>query len=153
MMDLSRIYSKTLEKFVMTSREIVIDLIDKGLITGEQAFTLINDIVAAEIKEAIEVLNESKKNWGSIRPGSQGTASPDPWISPWTYQPTTTSSTITSNLDSSTYTISNIGNANANGCGIVDAGYSNANTFTLSTDDTTYTIGINSDSEIDYIGV
>ena len=46
----------------MTSREIVIDLIDKGLITGEQAFTLINDIVAAEIKEAIEVLNESKKN-------------------------------------------------------------------------------------------
>lgn len=138
----------------MTSREIVIDLIDKGLITGEQAFTLINDIVAAEIKEAIEVLNESKKNWGSVRLGAQGTASPDPWISPWTCPSTTTSATITSNLDSSTYAISNIGNANANGCGIVDTGYSNANTFTLlSTDDTTYTIGINSDSEIDYIGV
>lgn len=137
----------------MTSREIVIDLIDKGLITGEQAFTLINDIVAAEIKEAIEVLNESKKNWGSIRLGSQGTASPDPWISPWTCPSTTTSATITSNLDSSTYAISSR-NANANGCGIVDADYSNTNTFTLlSTDDTTYTIGINSDSEIDYIGV
>ena len=138
----------------MTSREIVIDLIDKGLITGEQAFTLINDIVAAEIKEAIEVLNESKKNRSSIRLGSRGTASPDPWISPWTCPSTTTSATITSNLDSNTYAISSIGNANANGCGIVDTGCSNANTFTLlSTDDKTYTIGINSNSEIDYIGV
>ena len=141
----------------MTSREIVIDLIDKGLITGEQAFTLINDIVAAEIKEAIEVLNESKKNWSSIRLGTQGTTSSEPWTPSWTYRPTTTSTTstnITSNLDSSTYAISNIGNANASRCGIADAGYSNANTFTLlSTDDTTYTIGINSDSEIDYVGV
>lgn len=49
----------------MTSREIVIDLIDKGLITGEQAFTLINDIVAAEIKEALEIIEKSKKNQSS----------------------------------------------------------------------------------------
>ena len=64
MMDLYKIYLTALRKFVMTSREIVIDLIDKGLITGEQAFTLINDIVAAEIKEALEIIEKSKKKSG-----------------------------------------------------------------------------------------
>ncbi len=78
----------------MTSREIIIDLIDKNVITGEQAFTLINDIVASEIKEAFEIIEKSKKNQGNglqwINVGS------DPWsisTSPtWTYNPTTTSS-------------------------------------------------------------
>lgn len=81
----------------MTSREIVIDLIDKGLITGEQAFTLINDIVAAEIKEALEIIEKSKKNqsngieWVKINN--------EPWsitTSPnWTYSPTITASSGT----------------------------------------------------------
>ena len=81
----------------MTSREIVIDLIDKGLITGEQAFTLINDIVAAEIKEALEIIEKSKKNqsngleWVNIHN--------EPWTistSPtWTYNPTITAASGT----------------------------------------------------------
>ena len=83
----------------MTSREIVIDLIDKGLITGEQAFTLINDIVAAEIKEALEIIEKSKKNQGN------GIAwvnvNNEPWTistnPTWTYSPTITSSSGTCN--------------------------------------------------------
>ena len=81
----------------MTSREIVIDLIDKGLITGEQAFTLINDIVAAEIKEALEIIEKSKKNQGNgigwINVNNE------PWnitTNPtWTYNPTITASSGT----------------------------------------------------------
>lgn len=81
----------------MTSREIVIDLIDKGLITGEQAFTLINDIVAAEIKEALEIIEKSKKNQGN---GIQWVnVHNEPWTistSPtWTYNPTITASSGT----------------------------------------------------------
>jgi hypothetical protein len=44
----------------MTSREIIIKLIDEHQISGEEAFTLINDIVAAEIYEATKTLFESK---------------------------------------------------------------------------------------------
>lgn len=96
-MDLYKIYSTALRKFVMTSREIVIDLIDKGLITGEQAFTLINDIVAAEIKEALEIIEKSKKNQGN---GLQWiNVNNEPWTistSPtWTYSPTITASSGT----------------------------------------------------------
>ena len=46
----------------MTSREIIIDLIDKKIINGEQAFTLINDLLKAELLEAWETLNASKEN-------------------------------------------------------------------------------------------
>lgn len=84
----------------MTSREIVIDLIDKGLITGEQAFTLINDIVAAEIKEALEIIEKSKKNQGNgigwinvnNEPWTISTTTPT-----WTYNPTITASSGTCN--------------------------------------------------------
>ena len=81
----------------MTSREIVIDLIDKGLITGEQAFTLINDIVAAEIKEALEIIEKSKKSQSS---GLQWiNVHNEPWTistnPTWTYNPTITASSAT----------------------------------------------------------
>lgn len=46
----------------MNSREIIIDLIDKKIINGEQAFTLINDLLKAEMLEAWETLNASKQN-------------------------------------------------------------------------------------------
>lgn len=46
----------------MNSREIIIDLIDKKIINGEQAFTLINDLLKAEILEAWETLTASKQN-------------------------------------------------------------------------------------------
>lgn len=46
----------------MNSREIIIDLIDKKIINGEQAFTLINDLLKAELLEAWETLNASKQS-------------------------------------------------------------------------------------------
>ena len=46
----------------MTSREIIIDLIDKQIINGQDAFTLINDLLKAEMLEAWETLNASKQN-------------------------------------------------------------------------------------------
>ena len=46
----------------MTSREIIIDLIDKQIINGQDAFTLINDLLKAELLEAWETLNASKQN-------------------------------------------------------------------------------------------
>ena len=46
----------------MTSREIIIDLIDKKIIDGEQAFTLINDLLKAELLEAWETLTASKQS-------------------------------------------------------------------------------------------
>lgn len=51
----------------MTSREIIIDLVDKKIINGEQAFTLINDLLKAELLEAWETLNASKENKNSSR--------------------------------------------------------------------------------------
>jgi hypothetical protein len=36
----------------MTSREIIIELIDKQIINGQEAFTLINDLLKAEMLEA-----------------------------------------------------------------------------------------------------
>lgn len=154
MMDLYKIYSTALRKFVMTSREIVIDLIDKGLITGEQAFTLINDIVAAEIKEALEVLNESKKNLDNNWLNTQINKD---WISvssnpTWTYMPTSTcATTLTSNLnDSSSYALaSNVANSIS-----ADASAANANSNVinvLKADDRTYTLKIG-DTTIGTIG-
>ena len=48
----------------MTSREIVIKLIDDHLIDGEQAFTLINDLVQSELVDSMKVLTDcnSKKD-------------------------------------------------------------------------------------------
>lgn len=154
MMDLYKIYLTALRKFVMTSREIVIDLIDKGLITGEQAFTLINDIVAAEIKEALEILNESKKNldnnWLNTQINKDWlTVSSNPT---WTYVPTSTcATTLTSNLnDSSSYALaSNVANSIP-----VDTSTANANSNVinvLKADDRAYTLKIG-DTTIGTIG-
>ena len=46
---------------MLTSRQIIIKLIDNKIITGEEAFTLINDIIQAEIVETYKVL-EKKDN-------------------------------------------------------------------------------------------
>ena len=51
----------------MTSREIIIELIDKQIINGQDAFTLINDLLKAELLEAWETLNASKENKNSSR--------------------------------------------------------------------------------------
>lgn len=51
----------------MNSRQIIIDLIDKQIINGEQAFTLINDLLKAELLEAWDTLNASKENINSSR--------------------------------------------------------------------------------------
>ena len=45
----------------MTSREIIIELIDKQIINGQDAFTLINDLLKAELLEAWNTLNASKE--------------------------------------------------------------------------------------------
>ena len=51
----------------MNSRQIIIDLIDKQIINGEQAFTLINDLLRAELLEAWDTLNASKENRNSSK--------------------------------------------------------------------------------------
>lgn len=51
----------------MNSRQIIIDLIDKQIINGEQAFTLINDLLKAELLEAWDTLNSSNENRNSSR--------------------------------------------------------------------------------------
>ena len=56
---LTKLKQSVIKDYLMTSREIVIKLIDANLITGEEAFTLINDILVAEIKAAMETLKES----------------------------------------------------------------------------------------------
>ena len=49
----------------MTSREIIIELIDKQIINGQEAFTLINDLLKAELLEAWDTLNASKEKSSS----------------------------------------------------------------------------------------
>lgn len=56
---LTKLKQSVIKNYLMTSREIIIKLIDANLITGEEAFTLINDILVAEIKAAMETLKES----------------------------------------------------------------------------------------------
>lgn len=51
----------------MNSRQIIIDLIDKQIINGEQAFMLINDLLRAELLESWDTLNASKENRNSSR--------------------------------------------------------------------------------------
>ena len=43
---------------MLTSRQIIIKLIDEKIITGEEAFTLINDIIQAEMVETYKVLEK-----------------------------------------------------------------------------------------------
>ena len=59
---LTKLKQSVIKDYLMTSREIVIKLIDANLITGEEAFTLINDILVAEIKAAMETLKESSQS-------------------------------------------------------------------------------------------
>lgn len=55
---------------MLTSRQIIIKLIDNKIITGEEAFTLINDIIQAEMVETYKVLEKkdsekSSQTWNS----------------------------------------------------------------------------------------
>lgn len=59
---LTKLKQSVIKDYLMTSREIIIKLIDANLITGEEAFTLINDILVAEIKAAMETLKESSQS-------------------------------------------------------------------------------------------
>lgn len=66
----------------MQSKDVIIRLIDEGKISGEEAYNLINDIIAAEILECVTNLNTSKKNTSLedlqklITPN---TGTPNPW--------------------------------------------------------------------------
>ncbi len=60
---------------MLTSRQIIIKLIDNKIITGEEAFTLINDIIQAEMVETYKVLEKKdsekssqtwKDDWSKI---------------------------------------------------------------------------------------
>lgn len=60
---------------MLTSRQIIIKLIDNKIITGEEAFTLINDIIQAEMVETYKVLEKKdaekssqlwKDDWNKI---------------------------------------------------------------------------------------
>ena len=55
---------------MLTSRQIIIKLIDNKIITGEEAFTLINDIIQAEMVETYKVLEKkdsekSSQTWNN----------------------------------------------------------------------------------------
>ena len=55
---------------MLTSRQIIIKLIDDKIITGEEAFTLINDIIQAEMVETYKILEKkdtekSSQTWNS----------------------------------------------------------------------------------------
>jgi len=58
---------------MLTSRQIIIKLIDDKIITGEEAFTLINDIIQAEMVETYKVLekkdSEKSQLWNGDWPG------------------------------------------------------------------------------------
>lgn len=84
----------------MTSRQIIIDLVDKQLITGEEAFVLINDVLQSEILESWKALNNKSNSDllnldGSKQEKSYSwTNTPPSWI----YTPTTTASNVASNI-------------------------------------------------------
>lgn len=57
---------------MLTSRQIIIKLIDNKIITGEEAFTLINDIIQAEMVETYKVLEKkdnekSNYTWSTVQ--------------------------------------------------------------------------------------
>lgn len=48
----------------MTSKDIIIKLIDEDKITGEEAYMLLNDIFKAEMVAVNETLKEATKTYG-----------------------------------------------------------------------------------------
>ena len=46
----------------MTSKDIIVRLIDEGKITGEEAYVLLNDIFKAEMVAVNETLKEANRN-------------------------------------------------------------------------------------------
>ena len=97
----------------MTSRQIIIKLIDENKVTGEEAFELMNSIIIAEMEQAKEVLAkcaEKKLNnseWNNIKlgeyiyPTTTTTSAQPNWITP----------DYTVTLDSNQYTVSTNSNA------------------------------------------
>lgn len=66
---------------MLTSRQIIIKLIDNKIITGEEAFTLINDIIQAEMVETYKVLEkkDSEKSnfiWPTVQKTSPSIVNP-----------------------------------------------------------------------------
>ena len=54
----------------MTSRQLIIKLIDEDKITGEEAVVLLNDIIISEMCQAEKVLKECSKNKSNNNPFS-----------------------------------------------------------------------------------
>lgn len=85
----------------MNSRQIIIDLIDKQIINGEQAFVLINDVLQSEILESWKALN-NKSNSDLLKvDGTKDWNTSSNWVGianpSWTYNTaTTTASNCTS---------------------------------------------------------
>lgn len=75
----------------MTSKDIIIKLIDEDKITGEEAYMLLNDIFKAEMVAVNETLKDAAKTSGIE------------WINPYGY--TTSSSTI------NTYDVAKVNNS------------------------------------------
>lgn len=96
---------------MLTSRQIIIKLIDNKIITGEEAFTLINDIIQAEMVETYKVL-EKKDNEKLSQP----------WNSEWnklTTSPIWVGGTNTITCDSGT--CANTAVLGVSGLGLVDS--------------------------------
>ena len=74
----------------MTSKDIIIKLIDDKVITGEEAYLLINDVLKAEMVAVNEALGTFKKNVDSINIPSVWTTS-----NPYSYHLANGSSTTT----------------------------------------------------------
>lgn len=107
---LTKLKQSVIKDYLMTSREIIIKLIDTNLINGEEAFTLINDILVAEIKAAMETLKESSQSDSLHLKWNQdsckdATITSTPWTNTWST--TGISGTLGSTGDCST-TISGI---------------------------------------------
>lgn len=75
----------------MTSREIVIGLIDKGTIDGKQAATLLNDIYQSELLESWKALN-NKENHDLVKDMLKDNG--EYWTSPSTWNIGTTSTNV-----------------------------------------------------------
>ena len=56
----------------MTSKEIIVKLIDGNLITGEEAYVLMNDVLKGEMVAANEILRGMDRN-SNIYPSSWAT--------------------------------------------------------------------------------
>lgn len=85
----------------MTSREIVIKLIDEKKITGEQVVVLLNDIIVAELCEAQKVLDQCKPKelkynptWVSVNPNTYTSGTSGICVSDSTYTTALTTSSV-----------------------------------------------------------